>query len=55
MFGMDRLVSIMMRGDRRGSDLLDEILAQLTAFTGSASHQDDVTLLTLDLERDDGP
>ena len=48
MFGMDRLVSLMMAGDRRGSALLDEILRQMAAFTGSSSYQDDVTLLTLD-------
>lgn len=51
MFGMDRLVSLMTAGDRRGSALLDEILRQMAAFTGSSSYQDDVTLLTLDFEQ----
>jgi sigma-B regulation protein RsbU (phosphoserine phosphatase) len=48
MFGMDRLISMMTAGDRRGASLLDAILGEVAAFTGSASHQDDVTLLTLD-------
>ena len=51
MFGMERLISMMMRGDRRGADLLDDILREVAAFTGSANHQDDVTLLTLDLAK----
>jgi sigma-B regulation protein RsbU (phosphoserine phosphatase) len=49
MFGQDRLVSAVMRGDRRGPTLLDALLAEVTAFSGSANHQDDVTILTLDL------
>jgi sigma-B regulation protein RsbU (phosphoserine phosphatase) len=49
MFGQDRLISILMRGDRQGADLLDEILRDVATFTGSSSHQDDVTLLTLDV------
>ena len=48
MFGTDRLISMMTSGAHRGSELLDEILRELAAFTGSSSHQDDVTLLTLD-------
>jgi sigma-B regulation protein RsbU (phosphoserine phosphatase) len=48
IFGQERLVSMMMRGDR-GGDLLEEILREVAAFTGSSLHQDDVTLLTLDL------
>jgi len=49
MFGQERLVSMMIRGDRTGSELLDDILAEVAAFTGSSTHQDDITLLTLDL------
>jgi phosphoserine phosphatase RsbU/P len=49
MFGTERLISMMMREDRRSADLLDDILGELAAFTGSANHQDDVTLLTLEL------
>ena len=49
MFGQQRLVSMMIRGDRTGSELLDDILAEVAAFTGSSNHQDDITLLTLDL------
>jgi phosphoserine phosphatase RsbU/P len=50
MFGPERLVTMMMRGDRRGPELLDRILKEVTAFTGSMAHQDDVTLLALELE-----
>jgi sigma-B regulation protein RsbU (phosphoserine phosphatase) len=49
MFGQDRLVSALMRGGRRGPVLLDGLLAELTAFSGSTIHQDDVTILALDL------
>jgi sigma-B regulation protein RsbU (phosphoserine phosphatase) len=49
MFGRDRLVDALMRGDRRGADLLDRLLADVSAFSGSDAHQDDVTVLTLDL------
>ena len=38
-----------MHGDRRGTDLLDAILKEVADFSGSATHQDDITLLTLDL------
>ncbi len=49
MFGTERLISMMMGGDRRGAVLLDDILREVASFTGSANHQDDITLLTLDL------
>jgi sigma-B regulation protein RsbU (phosphoserine phosphatase) len=49
MFGLDRLASLMMVGNRRGSELLDNILSEVAAFTGSSNHQDDVTLLTVEL------
>ena len=49
MFGTERLIAMMMGGDHRGADLLDDILREVASFTGSASHQDDVTLLTLEL------
>jgi sigma-B regulation protein RsbU (phosphoserine phosphatase) len=49
MFGQERLVSTLMRGDRRGSDLLDDILKEVVDFSGSSTHQDDITLLTLNL------
>jgi sigma-B regulation protein RsbU (phosphoserine phosphatase) len=49
MFGQDRLVDALMRGDCRGPDLLDRLLADVSAFSGSDAHQDDVTILTLDL------
>jgi phosphoserine phosphatase RsbU/P len=48
MFGPDRLVSLMMSGDRRGAELLEDIIRNVAAFTGSSKHQDDITLLTLD-------
>jgi serine phosphatase RsbU (regulator of sigma subunit) len=51
MFGSDRLVTMLMRGTRCGPELLDDILDEVTAFTGSSTHQDDVTLLTLELEK----
>jgi serine phosphatase RsbU (regulator of sigma subunit) len=43
---------MIMRGDRRGPELLDGILEQVATFTGSSTHQDDVTLLTLVLSED---
>jgi sigma-B regulation protein RsbU (phosphoserine phosphatase) len=49
MYGRDRLVSALMRGNRRGTDLLDALLAEVSAFSGSETHQDDVTILTMDL------
>jgi hypothetical protein len=49
MFGQDRLVSAVMRGGRRGRDLLDGLLDEVTTFSGTTSHQDDVTVLALDL------
>jgi sigma-B regulation protein RsbU (phosphoserine phosphatase) len=49
MFGQDRLVSTIMRRDRRGPELLDGLLSEVAAFSGSAAYQDDVTLLTVDL------
>jgi sigma-B regulation protein RsbU (phosphoserine phosphatase) len=49
MFGQGRLVSAVMRGGRRGPDLLDGLLAEMAAFSGSTDHQDDVTILALDL------
>jgi sigma-B regulation protein RsbU (phosphoserine phosphatase) len=52
MFGPERLVAMVMRGDRRGGALLDEILQEVATFTGSSTHQDDVTLLALELSED---
>jgi sigma-B regulation protein RsbU (phosphoserine phosphatase) len=49
MFGQERLVDALMRGDRRGDELLDRLLADLSAFAGSGAHQDDVTVLALEL------
>jgi sigma-B regulation protein RsbU (phosphoserine phosphatase) len=51
MFGQERLVTALMRGERRGPDLLDGLLAEVTAFSGSATQQDDITILILDLAR----
>ena len=48
MFGQDRLVSAILRG-HRGSGLLDGLLSEVVAFSNSPNHQDDITLLTLDL------
>jgi sigma-B regulation protein RsbU (phosphoserine phosphatase) len=48
MFGQERLTTMMTRGQLRGAELLDEILRELASFTGSSTHQDDVTLLTVD-------
>ncbi len=49
MFGPERLVSLVTSDTHRGSCLLDEILTQLAAFSGSPHYLDDVTLLTLTL------
>ena len=49
MFGQDRLISAMVRGERRGADLLDGLLSDVVAFSNSTNNQDDITLLTLDL------
>ncbi len=49
MFGQERLVGAMMRRDRRGKDLLDGLLSEVAAFSGSSTFQDDITLLTMDL------
>jgi serine phosphatase RsbU (regulator of sigma subunit)/anti-sigma regulatory factor (Ser/Thr protein kinase) len=47
MFGFPRLRSAM-EGDDAGSQLLDRLLEELTAFTGSGFEQeDDITLVTL--------
>jgi sigma-B regulation protein RsbU (phosphoserine phosphatase) len=51
MYGQERLVAAMMRGNRRGPDLLEELLGEVTAFSGLATYQDDITILTLDLAR----
>ena len=48
MFGRDRLLAAIRRG-HRGADLLDSLLADLVAFSNSPNHQDDITLLSLDL------
>ncbi len=47
MFGQERLLAALETGGR-GSQLLDAILAELAAFSNTASNQDDVTLLVLD-------
>ena len=52
MFGPERLVAMIMRGDLRGPELLDGILEEVATFTGSSTHQDDVTLLSLELAGD---
>jgi sigma-B regulation protein RsbU (phosphoserine phosphatase) len=49
MFGQDRLLLAMEARERRGADLLDGLLSELVAFSNSPNHQDDITLLTLDL------
>jgi serine phosphatase RsbU (regulator of sigma subunit) len=49
MFGQDRLLLAMETKDRRGADLLDGLLSEVVAFSNSPDHQDDITLLTLDL------
>jgi len=49
LFGSERLVATIMRSDRRGAELLDGLLSEVAAFSGSALYQDDVTLLTVDL------
>jgi sigma-B regulation protein RsbU (phosphoserine phosphatase) len=48
-YGRERLVSALMRGEHRGTALLDAVLAEVSAYSGSESHQDDVTILTMDL------
>lgn len=49
MFGHDRLVATLSRPDRRGRDLIDDLLADLADFCGAVPSHDDVTILTLDL------
>jgi sigma-B regulation protein RsbU (phosphoserine phosphatase) len=49
MFGQERLVAMLTQAGRRGADLLDALLATLSAFTGTAAPQDDVTILEVDL------
>ena len=53
MFGQDRLVSAILRGDR-GADLLDGLLSEVVAFSNSPNNQDDITLLSLDLTETEG-
>ena len=48
MFGQERLVSAILRG-QRGSDLLDTLLSEISAFSNTPTNQDDITLLSLDL------
>jgi sigma-B regulation protein RsbU (phosphoserine phosphatase) len=52
MFGQERLIAAMVAGDRRGASLLDGVIEEVTAFSGSATNQDDITILTLDLARE---
>jgi serine phosphatase RsbU (regulator of sigma subunit) len=49
MFGQDRLVSAVTRGERRGPALLDGLIAEVAAFSGSPALQDDITLLSVEL------
>ena len=44
IFGQDRLVSTILRGDR-GAALLDGLLSEIVAFSNSPNNQDDITLL----------
>jgi len=49
MFGQERVLSSISRPGRAAPELLDGLLAELAAFTGSSSYQDDITLLAVDL------
>jgi sigma-B regulation protein RsbU (phosphoserine phosphatase) len=49
MFGQGRLVDAFMRGGRSGHELLDRLLADVSAFAGAGANQDDVTILALEL------
>ncbi|WP_165228260.1 PP2C family protein-serine/threonine phosphatase [Aquisphaera insulae] len=49
MYGRDRIVSHLQAG-RRGDELLDGLLADLAAFTGSPTGQDDITMLAVEVE-----
>jgi sigma-B regulation protein RsbU (phosphoserine phosphatase) len=49
MFGQRRLIDAVGRAARPGSVLLDDLLAELAAFTGAATHEDDITVLALDV------
>jgi phosphoserine phosphatase RsbU/P len=53
IFGQDRLVSTILRGDR-GAPLLDGLLSEIVAFSNSPNNQDDITLLSLDLTETKG-
>jgi sigma-B regulation protein RsbU (phosphoserine phosphatase) len=49
MYGRDRLLARLLAG-RRGAELLDGLLAELAAFTGSSTGQDDITMLCVEIE-----
>jgi sigma-B regulation protein RsbU (phosphoserine phosphatase) len=49
MFGQERLLSSLLRQDRRGSDLLDGVLAEVAVFLGPQPPHDDMTILALDV------
>lgn len=49
MYGPERLSDLVMPGLLRGVDLLDRLLAEVAQFTGPAPHQDDITLVALDM------
>lgn len=51
MFGTGPLLDIFRRTDLGPSARLDAVLEAVRGFTGADSHEDDVTLLTLDRDR----
>jgi sigma-B regulation protein RsbU (phosphoserine phosphatase) len=49
IFGQERLIAALLHGDRRGPELLDGLLAEATAFSGSGKNQDDITMVAVEL------
>jgi serine phosphatase RsbU (regulator of sigma subunit) len=50
LFGEERLLSVVESGDCSGTQLLDRVLGAVHEFTGGRRLQDDMTLLTAELQ-----
>jgi sigma-B regulation protein RsbU (phosphoserine phosphatase) len=49
MFGQERLVQAVQAG-RRGANLVDSLLEEIVAFMNSPDYQDDITMMSVDLD-----
>jgi sigma-B regulation protein RsbU (phosphoserine phosphatase) len=49
MFGEERLIAAVTKRTSRGAAFLDQLIAEVSTFSGSPSPQDDITLLSLEL------